>query len=76
MAVIGDELLLCGTNKQVLRVASRITKYASFRNMFELESLISCLPGIVSIKDGVHVYRAFYSEEQEQECGVICIELL
>ena len=50
-----------------------VTKYSSFKCMLEAETIERVLPGILSIEDGVNVYRQFYSQNLEIKKGVIAI---
>lgn len=58
----------------LLRVTN-ITKYESFKKMLELETLPRVLPDpdICRIKNGVKVYRKFYTEKLEIKKGVLAI---
>ena len=37
------------------------------------ESLKKCLPGIKTFKEGVNIYRKYYSEEDEKNYGIVAI---
>lgn len=39
--------------------------------MLEAESLAKVLPGVKTIKEGVQIYRKFYTEEKERSNGVL-----
>ena len=49
--------------------------YGSFREMLTVEPLEKVLPDVLSVDEGVTVYRKFYTEEMEDEYGVIAIEV-
>jgi ASC-1-like (ASCH) protein len=53
----------------------RIEKYQSFSDMLVNEGLRHTVPGKETLKDGVDVYRGFYSEAKEAEHGVLAIEV-
>ena len=64
------------TNKQhtfKLKIVG-IRKYKTFKEMLEKEGLGKVLPTKNNIKDGIAVYRQFYSEKDEIENGVLAIE--
>lgn len=52
-----------------------LTSYTSFQSMLENEGLKHVLPGVREVKQGIAVYRKFYSIEQEEEFWVIAIEM-
>ncbi|XP_062107890.1 uncharacterized protein LOC133818826 isoform X5 [Humulus lupulus] len=62
-------------NKCLLLEVQEVRRYASFYEMLEAESLAKVLPGVKTIQEGVQVYRKFYSEEQEQQNGVLAIHV-
>ena len=53
----------------------RIEKYDTFSDMLANEGLRHVLPDITTIKDGVDVYRQFYTESKESEHGVLAIQV-
>ncbi|XP_019436532.1 PREDICTED: uncharacterized protein LOC109342923 isoform X1 [Lupinus angustifolius] len=60
-------------NKSVVFEVQGLRKYPTFYDMLEAESLEKVLPGVESVEEGVKVYRRFYTEEKEQENGVLAI---
>jgi ASC-1-like (ASCH) protein len=52
-----------------------ISVYDSFGGYLLGEGLDRCLPGIGSLKEGVAVYRQYYSERDESASGVVGIRL-
>jgi ASC-1-like (ASCH) protein len=50
-----------------------VKHYPSFRTYLGKERLQKCLPGVSDFKNGVTVYRQFYSAEAEREYGVLAI---
>jgi ASC-1-like (ASCH) protein len=52
-----------------------ITKYSSFREMLEMETLENVLPNISSIDEGVKIYHQYYTLDDENKFGVIAITL-
>ena len=54
---------------------TRVRKYTSFEQYLTREGLGVCLPGVASIKDGVAVYRQFYTKEDEEAFGVLAIHI-
>ncbi|KAL3835078.1 hypothetical protein ACJIZ3_009814 [Penstemon smallii] len=66
----GDLLVF---NKCLMLQVQDVHHYASFREMLEAESLAKVLPGVISIEEGVQIYRNFYSEEKERSNGVVAL---
>ncbi|CAL0324059.1 unnamed protein product [Lupinus luteus] len=60
-------------NKSVVFEVQGLRKYPTFSDMLKTESLEKVLPGVESVEEGVKVYRRFYTEEKEQENGVLAI---
>ncbi len=54
------------------RQISEIYKYKTFAEYLG-KHLAQALPGIKSIEDGVAIYRAFYSEEDEKKYGILAV---
>ena len=52
-------------------VVTRVVSYDSLSAMLATEDLNKILPNAKNIKDGIRLYREFYSLEQEQEFGVV-----
>ncbi|KAL6208485.1 hypothetical protein ACLB2K_019434 [Fragaria x ananassa] len=65
-------------NKCLIVEVKEVQSYGSFSDMFKAESLQKVLPGVITIEEGLQVYRRFYTEEIERSNGVIaiCIEEL
>jgi len=57
-----------------VRVAETAT-YSSFKEMLEEETLEAVLPGVQSLAEGENVYRRFYTQQQEQQSGVLAIKV-
>ena len=55
---------------------TEIKRYDSFRDYLETEGIVRCLPGFETIEEGLNVYYSFFTREDEQEHGVIALELL
>ncbi|XP_022145804.1 uncharacterized protein LOC111015172 isoform X7 [Momordica charantia] len=68
----GDLILF---NKCLLCEVQDVRQYLSFSAMLEAEGLDKVLPGVKTLKDGVQVYRKFYSEEKELSNGVLGIHV-
>ncbi|KAF3457765.1 hypothetical protein FNV43_RR02424 [Rhamnella rubrinervis] len=60
-------------NKYIVVEVQDVHWYPSFYNMLEAEGLANVLPGVESLKDGVQIYRKFYTEETERSNGVLAI---
>lgn len=52
-----------------------VRTYLSIREMLENESLNKVLPDAKNVDDGVEIYKRFYTKEQENEYGVVAIEV-
>lgn len=68
----GDQILF---NKSVVFEVQGVRRYPTFFSMLEAETLGKFLPGVESVEEGVKVYRRFYTEEKEQENGVLGISV-
>jgi ASC-1-like (ASCH) protein len=55
-------------------VVGDIRKYHSFQEMLQNEDLKKVLPEVETIEEGVAVYRKFYTDEEQEEFGVIAIQ--
>ncbi|BBN00513.1 hypothetical protein MPTK1_1g29750 [Marchantia polymorpha subsp. ruderalis] len=69
---VGDFLLV---NQSLLLIVKDVKRYSTFEEMLEIEGLSSVLPEVTTIKEGVQVYRKFYSEAREKEAGVVGIHV-
>jgi ASC-1-like (ASCH) protein len=72
---VGDIVVWENARQTVKTKLVRIEKYDTFSDMLANEGLRHVLPNITTIKDGVDVYRQFYSETKEAEYGVLAIEV-
>ncbi len=52
-----------------------VRTYVSIREMFEREPLKKILPDAYTIEQGIKIYQKFYTEQQQQEFGVVAIEI-
>ncbi len=52
-----------------------IKEYKTFEDMLRKSTLKKTLPGIRTYKDGVAVYRQYYTKQKEKEHGILAIEL-
>lgn len=68
----GDIVLFNDMLAQVVKVVNR---YKSFEEMLEAEGLNAVLPGVMSVMEGVLIYRQFYTEEKERLGGVLAIHV-
>ena len=50
-----------------------IRRYASFEAMLRAEGLSRVLPGVPDLPTAVAIYRAFYTEDEEREQGVVAL---
>lgn len=75
---VGDVLrisLNSNNNSYSTRVVQDIKKYDGFKQYLEQEGLARTLPGVGSIRDGVKIYREFYSPRTEKQFGVVALHL-
>ena len=72
---VGDTLeFYCGESSCRARVVG-VARYPTFESYLLGEGLDACLPGVRTMEEGVAVYRAYYSEEEEAMYGVVGIRL-
>ncbi len=57
-------------------VVTRVVRYASFAEYLSQEGLARTLPGVKTLEDGVAVYRAFYSAQDEAQHGVAAVHIV
>lgn len=50
-----------------------IVKYKSFKEYLEQEGLKRTLPNVKTIKEGINIYRQYYSKDQEDKYGILAI---
>jgi ASC-1-like (ASCH) protein len=72
---VGQVIMWENAGQAVKTKLVRIEKYNTFSDMLANEGLRHVLPDIKTIKDGVDVYRQFYSEAKEAEYGVLAIQV-
>ncbi len=74
---INDKILLFNDDFGFMRnIKIKIIKknqYKTFEEYLKKESLKKCLPGIRTIKEGVDVYRKYYSQQDEKNYGIVAI---
>ncbi len=73
----GDEIVVLNEEEtdRVETIVKRVTKYRSIEKMLTGESLKKLLPDVDTIDQGIEVYRKFYTPEQEQQFGMVAIEV-
>jgi ASC-1-like (ASCH) protein/SAM-dependent methyltransferase len=71
----GDIVIFENKEESVDTTVTDVVSYGSFHEMLVGETVGATLPGIEMLEDGVDMYRKFYSEEQEQEYGVIALRV-
>lgn len=70
---VGD--LICWNNNFHSKIKALRT-YPNFYLFLKEENLETCLPGVLSLDEGVEcVYYKYYSKEDENKYGVLCIEV-
>jgi ASC-1-like (ASCH) protein len=71
---VGDILVLSsGSNLQFEVIGKR--EYKTFQEMIISEGIERVIPDKTSIEDAVDVYYRFYTPKQEQEFGVLAVEI-
>jgi ASC-1-like (ASCH) protein len=73
--VKGSELTFWNREEEFSCLVEEVVKYSSFEEMMRKEGLYKVLPGVLSIEEGVKIYRKYYSEADEKR-GVIAIRLV
>lgn len=68
---IGDIILIETIDYEVVAM----NNYPTFKDMIVKEGLENVIPDKKSIKDAVNVYYKFYTKQQEQEYGVVAIQI-
>lgn len=74
----GDKILIDnqpGTERTVLVEVIDKKKYKSFREMFEEEGLEKIVPHAKDVEQAVSECRAYYTEEDEKEYGVVAVQI-
>ena len=71
----GDILKIINGNEHIIVKIRKLKTYSSFKEYLSLEGLKRTLPNIYTIKDGVNIYRRFYSRDDENKYGVLAIYL-
>jgi ASC-1-like (ASCH) protein len=61
--------------RTIITVIKKKTVYKSFKEYLENEGLQKCLPGIPSLEHGLSVYYKYFTKEEEDEFGVVAIEI-
>jgi ASC-1-like (ASCH) protein len=70
---VGDILTLSNTSLQFKVIGKR--KYKTFQEMITSEGIERVIPDKTTIEDAVNVYYKFYTPKQEQEFGVLAVEI-
>lgn len=65
-----------GTNCECFSaIVLKVTHYNTTDKYLKSEGLNNCLPGVATIEEGIAIYREFYSEKDEQQYGMVAIEI-
>jgi len=70
---VGDILTLSNTSLQFEVIGKR--EYETFQEMIISEGIKRVIPDKTTIEDAVNVYYKFYTPNQEQEFGVLAVEI-
>ena len=71
----GDIVKVTNDDKHCFVKILKIVNYKSFEEYLVFEGLKRTLPGIKTIKEGIDVYRQFYSAEDENLYGILAVYL-
>lgn len=72
---IGDIIKFVNGDENVKVKIKNITHYKSFENYLIMEGLKRTLPGIKNLNDGLNVYYAYFTKQQEQEFNILAIDI-
>lgn len=74
---VGDNIQVYNERETdtILTKVLRVSRYATILAMLEGERLKDLLPDVDSPEEGISVYRAFHTKAQEEEFGVVAIEV-
>ena len=61
--------------RRVVAKVLDVVRYGSFNAYLTGEGLGTTLPGVLTVEEGVDIYRQFYSEEQERTHGVVAVRI-
>lgn len=64
-----------GFPRSCTTLITSIHHYDSFKDYLISEGLPKCLPGVENLKEGLSIYYNYFSEEQEQQYGVVALRL-
>lgn len=73
----GDHIIVYNEeeNDSIEVLVKDVRTYSSIQEMLEQEPIKKLLPDVETIKEGIEVYKRFYTEEQQREFGVVAIEV-
>lgn len=73
----GDHIIVYNEDESnsVEVLVKDVRTHTSIRDMLEHEPLKRVLPDVETIEQGIKVYKRFYTDEQEQNFGVIAIDV-
>lgn len=73
--VKGTQVTFWNREEEFLVEVVEVVPYTTFEEMIRKEGLHKVLPGVLSVEEGVKIYRKYYSEADEKR-GVIAIRLI
>lgn len=71
----GDIIAWTDGKNQIKTKIVKVYHHQSFHNMLKYHGLKKTLPGVKNLKDGVAVYRGFYTQADENKYGVLAIKI-
>ncbi|MEI7986386.1 MAG: ASCH domain-containing protein [Armatimonadota bacterium] len=72
---VGDEISFrCDGQTLSMRIVA-IRKYKTLRRYLEAEGLLRTLPGVLTIKEGIALYREYWTKEEIIRDGILAIEV-
>ena len=75
---VGDKIIWYNNDYKERKIKTIIKskrEYNTFKEYLEGEGLERCLPGIPTLEHGLSVYFKFYSKQDEENYGVVAIEV-
>ena len=74
----GDTIIFVNNDFGIRKIKIRIKEiiyYNTFKEYLLMEKLISCLPGIDTINDGINVYYKYFTKEDEATFKIVAIRM-
>ncbi len=72
---VGDIIIWTAGKDEIRTKITRLTIYKTFEDYIINEGLRNTLPEVTTLKDGLAVYYTYYTKAQENEFGVLAVEV-